>query len=404
MSKQKVLFLSSLFSLLVAFGTAYPFHEGGVGPCEGCHTMHGTEGGLSLTAGSWLMRKADPSSICLNCHAGSGGPSSISVASTDGSAMTPGGDFAWLNRDFTWAGGSSPGERHGHNVIAVDFGFPQDFSLSAAPGGTYLAGELGCNSCHDPHGKGGGGTGQGGLPVSGSGSYGGTPFAGTIQGNFRLLGGSGYDGGEQASGFAFIAPSPVARGNPAAPYGETDTSHVDYGSGMSAWCGNCHGGILNSEHSAGTGFEHPTDDTLDAEMIDTYNRYVRTGDISGTAATSYLALVPFERGASDANSLDPTSLQGPDTNSKVMCLTCHRAHASAFRAIGRWDFNAQLLSESHPAAGDAGVSGSDLLHSYYGRDIISEFGPSQGPLCEKCHGGELAAETVEPPVPVSPPQ
>ena len=69
-----------------------------------------------------------------------------------------------------------------------------------------------------------------------------------------------------------------------------------------------------------------------------------------------------------------------------MCLTCHRAHASAFRSSGRWDFDAVLLAKSHPGPGDGGVSGNDVQHSYYGRNISVEFGPEQGPFCEKCHG------------------
>jgi hypothetical protein len=54
--------------------------------------------------------------------------------------------------------------------------------------------------------------------------------------------------------------------------------------------------------------------------------------------------------------------------------------------MGRWDLDAVLLAESHPAAGDGGVSGNDLYYSYYGRNIATEFGPEQGPFCEKCHG------------------
>jgi hypothetical protein len=69
-----------------------------------------------------------------------------------------------------------------------------------------------------------------------------------------------------------------------------------------------------------------------------------------------------------------------------MCLTCHRAHASAFRAAGRWDFDAVLLVDSHPAIGDSGVTGNDVLNSYYGRNIAGEFGSGQQAFCEKCHG------------------
>ncbi|MDW7710819.1 MAG: hypothetical protein SCH98_10115 [Deferrisomatales bacterium] len=69
----------------------------------------------------------------------------------------------------------------------------------------------------------------------------------------------------------------------------------------------------------------------------------------------------------------------------MMCLTCHRAHASAFTSAGRWDFKATFLAESHPREGDSGATGTDALHSYYGRDLIAELGPYQRSLCNKCH-------------------
>jgi len=370
---------------------AESFHAGGVGPCDGCHTMHNSSDDLPGGGGAFpqLLQSADPSSICLNCHAGLGGPDSPSVFSPDGSAMTPGGDFYWLTKDYSWSVGSSPGSSHGHNVVARDFGLDQDPVLSQAPGGTYQAAALGCTSCHDPHGKVQGGTGNGRGPVSDSGSYGFVPAGGTITGNYRLLGDSRYEGGKTTQGFAFTNDAPIARQNNLAKYGESGTSHVDYGTGMSEWCGNCHNTMLNSEHRVGgTGFEHPSGNSekLPPEMIANYNAYIRTGDLSGSAATAYLQFVPFERGMTEPTSLEPTSSSGPGTNSNVMCLTCHRAHASAFRAIGRWDFDAVLLQDSHPQTGDEGVAGNDVLYSYYDRDIGTEFGSGQGPFCEKCHG------------------
>lgn len=364
------------YSIFLKVG--YAFHEGGVGPCDGCHVMHSSLGGVN----KWLLPQTDPSSICLNCHAGDGSTDSYHIASPDGSAMSPGGDFYWLKKNFFWGGGSSPGDGHGHNVIALDYGFIQDARPTTAPGGSYLTSDLGCNSCHDPHGK-----VNSGLPVMGSGSYGAIPEAGTTLGNYRLLGSSGYDGGEHVKGYVFYNNAPIARQNSVIPYGETNTSHVDYGSGMSEWCANCHAGILANEHQGGpNGFQHPIGNGARLEdFVASYNSYVRTGDFSGINATSYLALVPFERGATNTVLLDATSTRGPDSASNVMCLTCHRAHASAFPYAGRWDFTAQLTADSHPAMGDNGVTGLDVLYSYYGRDMISEFGSGQRILCEKCH-------------------
>jgi hypothetical protein len=299
--------------------------------------------------------------------------------------MSPGGDFYWVNKTFTWDNGVSRGERHGHNIIAVDFGFTQDPTNLEAPGGNYKGSDLGCNSCHDPHGKVQGGTEKGASPVAGTGSYGGVPPSGRILGNYRLLGDSKYDGGSQALGYAFARNAPIARQDPNRRYGETNASHVDYGSGMSEWCGNCHPGFLVNNHSA---FQHPSGSgaQLQTEMVVNYNSYVRTGDLSGNESTSYLPLVPFERGVTDRSLLDPTSTKGPDSRSNVMCLTCHRAHASAFPHSGRWDFSADFIVNSHPATGDIGVTGNDILYSYYGRDVVSSFGSGQKKFCEKCHG------------------
>ncbi len=371
-------FIVAVLLHLTFLKVSYAFHDGGVGPCEGCHVMHSSRS----VAYKWLLQQTDPSSVCLNCHAGEGSRDSYHIASPDGSAMSPGGDFYWLKKNFFWGHGSSPGDSHGHNIIAIDYGFTVDTRLTTAPGGSYQAFALGCNSCHDPHGK-----GRAGLPVKGSGSYGATSNSITVLGNYRLLGGRGYDGGAYVQGYSFPNDTPIARQNSAVPYGETNTSHVDYGSGMSEWCANCHAGILTDRHQGGpNSFEHPIgNDALLENFVDSYNRYVKTSDFSGTDATSYLALVPFERGVTDPALLNPTSTRGPDNWSNIMCLTCHRAHASAFQYIGRWDFSAQLVADSHPAANDAGVTGNDVFYSYYGRNMINEFGQGQRILCEKCH-------------------
>ncbi|MBN2790947.1 MAG: hypothetical protein JXQ81_00420 [Desulfuromonadales bacterium] len=159
----------SLIGLLLFFAISLPapaqsFHSGGVGQCSGCHSMHSAN-----PISQQLLLSSDPSSICLNCHAGLGGPNSPSVFSPDGSALTPGGDFYWLTRDFSWLDGSSPGNTHGHNFVARDYNLLPDPSLLQAPGGTYLASNLGCTSCHDPHGR-AGSLLAGAQPITGSGS------------------------------------------------------------------------------------------------------------------------------------------------------------------------------------------------------------------------------------------
>jgi hypothetical protein len=377
--------------LLCLHPPAYAFHNGSVAECQGCHTMHNSKDGAVVATGgglsSALIVASDPSSVCLNCHSGTGSFNNHHVSSPDGSAMTPGGDFYWLKKTFAWAGGSSPGNTHGHNIVALDYGFTADAYRNNAPWGSYPAASLGCSSCHDPHGSTNGGTANSNPPVSGSGSYGEPAQAGTTRGNYRLLGGTGYNGGNASLGFSFSNDAPIARQNSIRPFGETDTSHVDYGSNMSEWCANCHTDILTNKHqNSSSNFEHPSGNNEDlGDYINTYNSYVKTGDMSGIRDTAYFALIPFERGESDATTLDPAGTSGPDSASNIMCLTCHRAHASAFKFMGRWDFGAELVIDSHPAAIDAGVTGNDILYSFYGRDMVTEFGASQRILCEKCH-------------------
>ncbi len=354
---------------------AAAFHEGGVGFCEGCNDLHTVDGNPD-----GLLRGSDISSTCLRCHARAREPHN--VLSDNGSSFTPGGDFYWLERSYLWTEGegeqvySSPGHQHGHNVTAVDYGLTADAISAAAPGGSYPAAELSCASCHDPHGQ---STGEGDLrlPISGSGSYADASPDDAALGSYRLLGGLGY----AESGTSFSQAAPVAL----APtdWTETDENHVDYGSGMSEWCANCHPGMHE-----GVAAQHPAGESarFSAETAEIYGSYVRTGDFSGSAAFSYLALVPFERGVADPGLLDPGSSSGPEGGaSNVMCLTCHRAHASAYPDIGRWDFTATMLVDSHPQDGDVGAGPEDAWNSYYGRDITAEFGPYQRSLCNKCH-------------------
>jgi hypothetical protein len=395
-------FRVSLVAIIVIMSTPFlsgvtsAFHEGGEGYCEGCHTILGSpdnqdwsiDEGSGAVPGTLILKGSNPSSTCLRCHAERG--ADHSVLSNDGSCFTPGGDFYWLRKTFSWSVEKlsylSRADSHGHNIVALDYGLNPDERLSQAPGGSYPSAALGCTSCHDPHAK---TTGNGGNVVTTSvpSLYGEEASTGTPPGTFRLLGGVGYAGGQLPSGVTFTSPAPIAE---ASPFGwaETDSNHTAYGSGMSEWCANCHGAFLNGamggaagKHPAGNGAKIP------AEISRNYNSYEGTDDVGGSQGSAYLALVPFEVDATSTYLLDPFSSSGTGVGgtANVMCLTCHRAHASAFPSMGRWDFGATFMADSHPKAGDSGASGLDVLHSYYGRDMISEFGEKQRQLCNKCH-------------------
>ena len=380
--KFNLLALAASF-LLSGGGEAFAFHGGGVAHCDGCHSMHNSTDNPragSATSAS-LMRGSDASSTCLNCHNGAG---LYHVNSANGSNTNEGGDFHWIrDNGYTYESRGTQVvdfNNKGHNVIAADYGLAADANLQQAPGGAYLAANLGCSSCHDPHGQARGGTVGGAAPISVSGSYGDIPATGTIAGNYRLL----YDSHKTG----FVENAPIAR---ASGY---DGASVQYGSGMSGWCYNCHGGFYATSYSR----MHPVDRGIPA----TYNSYVATGDFTGTYATGYDPLVPLERGVKTGSyalpdPTDPVSAGiGADGTEKIMCLTCHRAHASAFDNALRWDHTSELLAESWvflqsnvdlTAAAPYYKHGVklDVTDPGSGSPFSDGYGPYQRSLCNKCH-------------------
>ncbi len=419
-----LILMAAALAVFAFNGAALAFHDGGVAYCEGCHTMHNsvggavvnTPGGVKGTVGNglneYLLQGSDPSSTCLNCHAKNTMGANIQVLSSDGTAYTPGGDFYWVNKTYTyspWAGANmtSEGYNHGHSVIASDFGLSEDshFAGNVGPGGTYPASNLACNSCHNPHGRVNGGTRNSEGPVKASGSYGPgfcTPDASGICGNYRLLADGLYNAGDPAvfgsssaqgfpvQGYHYTANAPVA----VAPqdfrekedgYGTgSGIEHVDYGTGIAEWCANCHGAFLNNSGGTGTGYHrHPAGDSAKlGGLASLYNSYVKSGDYAGDSSKSYLPLVPFERGV--ATGLVANSPAGPDgANAAVMCLSCHRAHASAFDEMTRWDTSAEFMSASSALIATSKPWAANA--PYYGWDIVGQMGSYQRNLCNKCH-------------------
>jgi predicted CXXCH cytochrome family protein len=323
--------------LAAAVTPASAFHEGGVASCGGCHVMHESVDGTPVVATDALLLGSSPSDTCLLCHARGNG------AVFAHSPLTPppelgAGNFVFLLEDQIndapdGASDPLPGAAAGHSIVAPGHGLFADPRHPTSPGGNFPSSDLGCTSCHDPHGN----------------------------TNFRMLHGSGP---VQGGTFSFVAPAPRATGIALDGPPESRTNHTAYLSGWTQWCGNCHG---NFHEQNGT-WRHPSGRGLSQDVVSQYHRYVGdAGNDDGTRATSYLPEVPIE---------DPTLTVGgsigPSTWSRVSCMTCHRAHATSAPAAGRWDFRVERLDE------DGRVSGSHPIPSPYP-------GPEQGSLCQKCH-------------------
>ena len=392
-------------------GVSFAFHSGGVAECVGCHQMHNA---VTTT----LLVAADPSSVCLTCH-GASGQISFHVATPDTDMPTgtppanegPGGDFGWLHKSyiFTVAGAqvTDIGQTHGHNIIASSYstGYTVDIANPTAPGGTFPSAQLACTSCHDQHGKGRwlttGAYAKTGQAIWTSGSYGDIPT--TMSGTGELMATGVYRmlrAQDTVVTATFPAAPPVAVVNSNYNRSEFFTqTRTAYGSGMSDFCGACH---LDMHTTAGI-LRHPTGQVMSGSIQANYNSYVKTGIMTGSPITSYLSLVPFEEGltytAANIGTLkshaqtDDTVLNGPGSGTvpataTIMCLSCHRAHATGWASMFRWnkDVATITVAGAYPTGNDAGFGRTtiEVSKAYYDYNV-TKFAAFQRQLCNKCH-------------------
>jgi hypothetical protein len=398
--------------MMYAGGATQAFHSGGVAECGGCHSMHSPKAG-----GSYLLVEGGASSTCLSCHQETSdtGPSSYHISTSEphmGAGKPPlertaGGDFGWLKKSYTMTirgtTSTEDGQTHGHNVVAEDFNYVVD-SDATAPGGTFAATDLGCTSCHDPHSRvkriaNGTYVTGGNYTIRGSGSYDTSvmPGAGEAVGNYRLL--RGMNDVNSVTGVTFtgvaIAVSP-------ATYNRTEAAtqtRVAYGANgantWGNWCATCHPAM----HSSGN-YVHPIDQSFGSTVADLYNRYVKSGDMTGVASTSFNSLVPFAENTGDIATLqahaknNDSYLAGPSSSDKVICLSCHRAHASGWPEALRWNNEGEFMiynslypgTDSTPTVPQfaRGRLAAETQAAYYDRPV-TKFAAYQRVLCNKCH-------------------
>ncbi len=427
-------------AIAIAFGLStpgYAYHSGGVADCTGCHSMHNSVDGATDVNGHtfangssiYLLKGSDQGSTCLNCHnAADTAPSSYHIStngitpydSTSPVEMGPGGDFAWLKKTMTFVvrgnTTTADGVDNGHNIVAADFGYVSDGTRATAPGGTYPSGNLACSSCHDPHGRyrrfADNSYATTGLPIFNSGSYNNSanPVSGvSAVGAYRILGGNGYQPKSLSGSYAFTTdPMDVVVASTYNRSEATAQTGIAYGNNVSEWCGNCHGAMLQSGYVSGADHQrHPAGNasTLTTAIVANYNAYVSSGIMTNTnSAAAFSTLAPFQVNTVQRSTLKPMAvtsssyanqnMPAASTTASAMCLSCHRAHATGFTGMLRFNVEGNEFMTAADSANNAiydtvngkgtGLNATQQQNAYYGRPA-TVFGPNARSYCNKCH-------------------
>jgi len=330
------------------------------GECSNCHTMHYSQNGTNATVwGSegpyqWLTIND-----CVGCH--SAGDSSIWKDPVTGAPIVY--NTGGVNYGFHYAaGGKHEGlaggnfyyvttdDTHGHNIPGITTN--QDGILNTAPGtssgcschdlsaggtdpmtlgfGSKRKCPEGCTCCHDAA-----------HHVDDSG-----PVVGNTTGwpaaYYRFLS-PGYD--SKPHPYTFIIPNSNFRGAEGIEDSDWEsdpksTDHNEYAGGgnyehsISKFCAVCHGDFYEYEKSGGSWYHHPTDYAIPDE-----GEYADAFGANGTGTGTWNPMVPVARPYSNLE-----GMTGPNPNvyiktDMVQCLSCHRAHASPYPDMLRWDYD-----------------------------------------------------------------
>jgi hypothetical protein len=334
----KIVSLVAFCSLLYAF----PLEAKITGACSNCHTMHSSQSPApqEWTEKGWIPGTANPALLvatCIGCHSSTTAETILYDNTTPivYNTLSPtnplaGGNFYYITPD------DATGHAKGHNVAGIN---SVDVTLGfIPPGGTSLGAQLRCAGTYGCHGHNGRQSGDSAVDDETQaikGAHHGDdapPLEGSLTDvarNYRFL--LGIKGKEDA-------------------YWEqdnTNTSHNEYkGSTSSATdttsylCAECHGkfhtwvGGPSEVGTASPWLRHPTDIALDA-----------TGEYA--SYTTYDMTAPVARPEDDYTG-DPTIVR-PGTDI-IMCLSCHRAHASLYFKMVRWDY------KNWPVAGTEGCN------------------------------------------------
>ncbi len=327
---------SALMLVLVLF--TCPAWAKVTGVCSNCHTMHNSQGGISVTGGTPM--KALLNNTCYGCHQGANTSTTITntpyvfdpngpnygVTGTEADTDTlAGGNFYWV---------AFGNDRAGHNVDGIA---NQDLTLgNTPPGGTALSARLTCagtNGCH------------GDRAIS-------DQYIAVAGGHHGHVAGQWQDGSTVSKSFRFLLgvegledsqyefqPSQTQHNK---YYGVDRTSEADSPGTISSLCAQCHGDfhngtgeIASGTFGAGVWIRHPTD--FDMGRAASSSEYLQYNGGTGTS-NPYSVIVPVGTTDTSTNLNTTVTVSSAVGQAIVMCISCHRAHGTPYDAILRWNY------------------------------------------------------------------
>jgi hypothetical protein len=335
---KSIRFLVSCLTLLLFSIFSYEVEAIVTGICSNCHTVHNSQDGAPTgyqlnatlsgfepdTSANDMLLVSD----CKGCHTSTGDATivnNIPIVFNTSTLNNPlaGGNFNYVRTD----------DARGHNVSGLK-GPDPTLGLSP-PGGSDLSSQLTCAGEFGCHGN----------RTAGNDEYTG------MRGAHHEDDTGGINGTSVGLSYRFLKDI-LGKEDPDWEQDNINTSHNEYkGSTASATdtasylCSQCHGkfhtweGGASEVGTASPWLRHPTDIVLN-----------NTGEYA--SYTVYNMTVPVAR--PDPDSVVDTTQVTPGTDI-IMCLSCHRAHASPnFKSL-RWDYKDVNLSTA--------LSGCNVCHT-----------------------------------------
>ena len=330
------------------------------GPCSECHTMHNYQGGEVVVSGGpyRALCKGD----CIICHTGTNnGTNNIPYVYTNNPTYNFGGTRNTL------AGGNfyyvTQNDTYGHNVEGIPGVTIPDPNFESAT--SYPPGYM-------PKYR-GGMTWPSGQPVTCAGNYGChgrfDPSNSTLNDPFAAISGAHHKNVDRGCGtaeptdvydsyrFLYKIKGVEDSGTPGREYNPSTEVHNGYyavdeqpdpgtntGS-INYLCAECHGLFHNGTYNSTIGYQspwlrHPTDYDM-YKFKDTAKEYkyypnkdLFSGKLGVSATGDYFADVPV---GNTQGAVLSQVLQNPG-DAIVLCVSCHRAHATPYEDILRWDY------------------------------------------------------------------